>query len=645
MKSAPPPSVVFAVWVLLFAQNTKAASSVTAFDGTWSVTINAHEYKNADGTVSLAWVRHFPAKVKNGILHGEAGARGEANWYELDGKIGANGSAVLHTKGTTGKSAYNPGHIQPNVHYEYQVIAHFEDRHGTGNSVGDPPRRPRVRDFSFVRDTVDDVYRRVVDLLVSQGKSAESEQVLRLLKRKEFKDFVPGETEDATLGGAPQTAYDQHWQERFNTIRDQLAVIGREYSTLVKKESRTDEENQHLAVLESDLATAQQALQQLYQDISVAANPKLVRDLKDSGETLMQNLPSIEPGAVVIETIVLEDKYRVILTTPDVQIPAEYTISREALRKKVFAFRDAIDSRRPEAEIKALANELYQILFGPIVKNIESYQPKTLVWSLDDVLRYVPMAALYDGSHYLTERYANVVITLASLINLKDKPSSEWTALGLGVSKAHQNWPELRYVPVELKGIIRDEDAGGTAGILRGRIMLDEAFTEANLRDALIRKLYRVVHIASHFKFDADGNSNDSFLLLGNGKFTKLTIAQIAAIPNFFAGIELLTLSACETAVGDQASRQADNQGVEVESLGVLAQRKGAAAVIASLWEVADVSTSKLMQNFYQCHASATATTKAEALRQAQLDLLLQTNGEYSHPFYWAPFVIIGNWQ
>jgi CHAT domain-containing protein len=153
------------------------------------------------------------------------------------------------------------------------------------------------------------------------------------------------------------------------------------------------------------------------------------------------------------------------------------------------------------------------------------------------------------------------------------------------------------------------------------------------------------VHIASHFKFNADGNSNDSFLLLGNGKFTKLTIAQIAAIPNFFAGVELLTLSACETAIGDEASRRQDDQGVEVESLAVVAQRKGASAVIASLWEVADVSTSKLMQNFYQCHATATATTKAAALRQAQLDLLLQTNGEYSHPFYWAPFVIIGNWQ
>ena len=73
----------------------------------------------------------------------------------------------------------------------------------------------------------------------------------------------------------------------------------------------------------------------------------------------MQNLPTIDSGAVVIETVVLEDKYRVILTTPDVQIPAEYEISREALRKKAFAFRDAINARAPESEVKALGNELY----------------------------------------------------------------------------------------------------------------------------------------------------------------------------------------------------------------------------------------------------------------------------------------------
>jgi len=142
----------------------------------------------------------------------------------------------------------------------------------------------------------------------------------------------------------------------------------------------------------------------------------------------------------------------------------------------VFAFRDAIEARRPESEVKSLGNELYQILIGPVAKNIESYQPKTLVWSLDDVLRYVPMAALYDGSHYLTESHANVVINLASLINLKDKPSSEWTALGLGVSKAHQSWPGLPNVPAELNGIVRDEDAGNNNGNITGSDHVGRSF-------------------------------------------------------------------------------------------------------------------------------------------------------------------------
>jgi CHAT domain-containing protein len=268
-----------------------------------------------------------------------------------------------------------------------------------------------------------------------------------------------------------------------------------------------------------------------------------------------------------------------------------------------------------------------------------------LVWSLDDVLRYLPVSALFDGKEYLAEKYANVVITEGSLINLKEKPSSEWKVLGLGVSKKHQEWPELPFVPAELDSIVRDETAGKLHGILPGRIMLDDDFTEPNLRGALLGRMYRVVHIASHFKFTPDGNEEHSFLLLGGQKLAKLTLAQIAAIPNFFAGVELLTLSACETGIGDEASRKSDDQGVEVESLGVLAQRKGATAVIASLWEVSDVSTSRLMLDFYRNRASRPTTTKAEALRQAQVDLIHDSNTRYAHPFYWAPFVLIGNWQ
>ena len=145
-----------------------------------------------------------------------------------------------------------------------------------------------------------------------------------------------------------------------------------------------------------------------------------------------------------------------------------------------------------------------------------------------------------------------------------------------------------------------------------------------------------------HFTFNADGNSDDSFLLLGDGK---LTMAQIDAIPNFFSGVELLTLSACDTATGANADTKIEKQGVEVESLGVLAQQKGATAVLASLWQVADESTSRLMQEFYRIREAQHGITKAEALQRAQIDLLLNSNREYAHPFYWAPFILIGNWQ
>ncbi|MBV8099252.1 MAG: CHAT domain-containing protein [Verrucomicrobia bacterium] len=645
MKSSFLTGITIFVSAHLYVQNTIAASTSPTFDGTWSITESAAEYKNPDGSVAQAFVFHYPAKVKNGILHAEFGARGAVGSFVVDGKIAADGTAVLRVAGTIGNSIAVM-HPPPGKPYEWQLIARFDDRHGSGKSVGQIHKGVgRDKFFTFVRDPGTDIYRRVADLLLSQGNVAEGEEILRLLKRKEYNDFFPGKIRDPVADGAPQHAYDQKWKERFDAIHDQLATIGREYSELIKKDPRTDEENQHLSVLQGDLATAQKALEQLYRDIAMIGSPERASDLQESGETLMQNLPTIDSGAVVIETVSLSDKYRVILTTPDVQIPAEYEIAREALRKKVFAFRDAINARAPEAEIKSLANELYQILIGPIERNIQSYQPKTLVWSLDDVLRYVPMAALYDGSHYLAENYANVVITLGSLINLKDKPNSEWTALGLGVTKAHQNLPGLPYVKDELNCIIRDEAMPGDKGILKGRIMLDEAFTEAALRDALVKRSYRVVHVASHFKFDPDGDSNDCFLLLGDKELSKLTLAEIAAIPNFFAGVELLTLSACQTAVGNQASRLSEDPGIEVESLGVLAQRKGASAVVASLWQVADASTSQLMEKFYQCHAGTTITTKAEALREAQLNLLQNTDGKYSHPVYWAPFVVIGNWQ
>jgi CHAT domain-containing protein len=181
-----------------------------------------------------------------------------------------------------------------------------------------------------------------------------------------------------------------------------------------------------------------------------------------------------------------------------------------------------------------------------------------------------------------------------------------------------------------------------------------------------LRRRHKVVHIASHFMF-APGDETNSALLLGDGQF--LSLAQIKSLPNVFGGVDLLTLSACNTATGGAAN------GKEVEGFAVLAQRQGAKAVVASLWPVADRSTTLLMEEFYRLREAQAGTPKAEALRRAQLELLrggaaagaqanrglaLREQGQspsggrpftpdpkapFAHPFFWAPFILIGNWK
>jgi hypothetical protein len=155
MKSAFLITIVFAVCTLLSVQNTKAASTETAFDGTWWVTLNTHDYKDPNtGQVALAYVDHFPAEIKNGILHGEYATRGLPGWLEIDGKIGADGTALLHVKALTGPAKYNfqykgqgTPHSPPGKPYAYDVNAHFKGRRGSGRRIGG-----RIGIFDFVKN-------------------------------------------------------------------------------------------------------------------------------------------------------------------------------------------------------------------------------------------------------------------------------------------------------------------------------------------------------------------------------------------------------------------------------------------------------------------------------------------------------------
>jgi CHAT domain-containing protein len=199
--------------------------------------------------------------------------------------------------------------------------------------------------------------------------------------------------------------------------------------------------------------------------------------------------------------------------------------------------------------------------------------------------------------------------------------------------------------------------------------LLDEEFTLQNFRNNLGR--YPIVHIASHFSLNA-GNENDSYLLLGGGDERKLTLASVRQGGAKFIGVELLTLSACNTVM----SSGSKSNGVEIEGFGMLAQNKGAKSVVASLWAVADSSTRDLMIGFYQQLETNEKIGKADALRNAQLSLLTgknkagdnplwrdridvlgsgegttrkpfktDPNAPFAHPYYWSPFILIGNWR
>jgi CHAT domain-containing protein len=244
----------------------------------------------------------------------------------------------------------------------------------------------------------------------------------------------------------------------------------------------------------------------------------------------------------------------------------------------------------------------------------------------------------------------------AALVSQVDP--NNWHALGMGVSKPRKGFVALPGVSKELENIIHDpagdEDSHGP---LPGKILLNEKFTAQSMREG-IHQGFPIVHIASHFVLRP--GSDQSYLLLGAGDGETpdgglLTLEELNGVAYRFDQVQLLTLSACETGTSG-GPRKGD--GKEIDALGDLAESKGAMAVLATLWQVNDASTGELMKEFYELWTAGGTISKAEALRKAQSKMLLDGEPDksgtsckapikpyLSHPYYWAPFILIGNWQ
>jgi CHAT domain-containing protein len=502
-------------------------------------------------------------------------------------------------------------------------------------------------------------YHDLADLLISQGRLPEAQQVLDLLKEQEYSDFVRGEKEN-TLGTLSLTPTEQQAESDYAKSSSQLVALGQQWSDLKKIKQRTPEQEQQYQQFSAQLDKANQSfadyLTHLYEVFGKngSAN-KETADIKGQSKSLQQAIAKM-PKTVALYTMAGEDKYRIIVITGSTMAAREYDIKAADLNKKVAAYLEVLHD--PTKDPKPLALELYKILIGPVQSDLDQAQAATLVISLDGTLRYIPIEALYDGKKYMLEQYGIVTFTPASIPFLNDKPDiSNLSAAALGISRQYEDdLNPLPSVEGELNDIVRDSSTKGANGVLPGSILLNSGFTETALEQQLDEQ-HPVVHIASHFVLKP-GDDTQSYLLLSGkdkaGTGYHLTVADFRDNPKLsLSDTTLLTLSACETGVTSNASN-----GREVDGLAMTAQLKGAKSVISSLWPVNDSSTGLLMADFYKRWAEGGGSVmKVEALRQAQLDLLTgkikptpdlsdpNAPTSFVHPYYWAPFVLMGNWK
>jgi CHAT domain-containing protein/uncharacterized protein HemY len=506
----------------------------------------------------------------------------------------------------------------------------------------------------------EDYYHTLADMLIAQGRLPEAQQVLDLLKEQEYSDYVRGETAN-TLSPLTLTPAEEQAEQDYQKSTAQLVSLGEQWAELKKIGSRTPQQQQQYQQLSDQLDAASKGLSawygRLYDLFGKNSDANRQKAAVEGNVSALGRLIARMPRTVVLYTMVTNDHYSVIVVTATGTVAREYAIPEVELNKKVADF-ERVLTDEPREDPKPLAQELYKILIGPVKADLDEAKAETLVWSLDGVLRYIPMAALFDGKQYLIENYNTVTITPESISLLADVPHlSNMSAVAMGISKQYRR--ELIPLPAvvgELDHVVKDSHVQGANGVLPGTILLNDQFTESAMENALDGR-HAVVHIASHFVFQP-GDDRHSYLLLagkdaGGAGGLSLTVEDFSSDPNLsLEGTDLLTLSACDTGMSGNAG-----DGREVDGLGMTAQLKGAKAVISSLWEVDDDSTGDLMADFYKRWVSGNGkVTKVEALRQAQLDLLHgqvkpepdptdPTRTSFAHPYYWAPFVLMGNWK
>ncbi|NJL86351.1 MAG: CHAT domain-containing protein [Leptolyngbyaceae cyanobacterium SM1_1_3] len=367
----------------------------------------------------------------------------------------------------------------------------------------------------------------------------------------------------------------------------------------------------------------------------------------DRQEVSLEDIASNQRVAVVYP-IILENELAIITSLPQFgpsskQSGAEANfklyrqeISAASLQTQFQALRSAL-SNRVSLGFREAAMTAYDLLIRPMEFDLASTQVQTLVFVLDGAMRNAPMSALIDRetNQYLIEKYSIALTPGIELFAPRPLQSQRLSVLAFGLSEAitvnlpdgqQERFSDLPNVEAELQEI--------KTYIPDTQTFLNAAFTPAAFAKKVADSSAPILHLATHGQFSSENRSTfvvaQSQEPIFSEKFTSILRSSDL---NRSGNIELLVLSACETAAGDERAAL---------GLAGLAVRAGARSTLASLWQVDDVATSLLMGRFYES-LSTRQVTKAEALRQAQI-AILENPRFRRHPYFWSPFVLIGNW-
>ena len=441
-------------------------------------------------------------------------------------------------------------------------------------------------------------------------------QTARLLKASGKEDEAMGAYQRAVSVLKPiRYEYSVGYQGRHYSFRDSVAPLFTEVEdTLLRRAAATGspELSQQWLVQVRDTVEASRAaeLQDYFRDDCVAT-----AHARGGGSLLPANTAVVYP-------IMLQDRLELLVNTTGGLRRYGVPVDADKLTQEVRTFRRLVQDRRSQNYLSS-AQVLYSWLMAPLQQDFLAWGITTVVMVPDGPLRTIPMAALHDGRQFVVDKYAVAVTPSMDLTDPRPLDRGKINLLSMGLTESVQGFPALPNVGTEVQAI---------KALYGGQLLMDNQFLVPSMEREMKEQGIGIVHIASHGVVESD--VNNSFLLAYDEKITMDRLSQLVGLLQYRqAPLELLTLSACETAGGDDRAAL---------GLAGVAVKAGARSALASLWFIDDQATSDLVAEFYR-RLQDPAVTKAVALQRAQQKILAQPGHE--HPSFWAPFLLINNWM